>query len=169
MRKILKVVEYNRATKWQRFANYFIDKLIINIAFLLFGFAAVFIDNILGTYHLTQFIYKLSQIGRLADIVLTSIIYFIYTFLMEYFTQGRTIGKYITGTKVIMTDGETPTINELFVRNLSRLVPFDGLSFLGENGWHDNWSDTRVVNIKNYEAEKQAKSEIESLGAKEIA
>jgi hypothetical protein len=58
---------------------------------------------------------------------------------------------------------------EFFIRNISRLVPFDILSFLGENGWHDSWSDTRVVNIKNYEAEKQAKSEIESIGTKEIA
>ena len=168
MRKLLQVVEYNRATKWQRFANLFIDKVIINIFFVLLGVVGVLIDNLFGFYYFTSFFDKLSQIGRLADIVLTSFIYFIYTFLMEYFTNGRTIGKYITGTKVIMTDGQKPTGNDFFLRNLYRLVPFDALSFLGENGWHDNWSDTRVINIKNYEAERQVKSEIESLGTKEI-
>ncbi len=88
---------------------------------------------------------------------------------MEYFTKGRTVGKYITGSKVISTDGTQPTFQDYFIRNISRFVPFDAFSFLGEgNGWHDSWSDTRVVNIKNYQAEKQAKSEIESLGTKEI-
>ena len=168
MRKLLQVVEYNRATKWQRFANLFIDRIVINIFFVLLGVVGVLIDNLFGFYYFTSFFEKLSQIGRLADIVLTSFFYFIYTFLMEYFTNGRTIGKYITGTKVIMTDGKKPTGNDFFLRNLCRLVPFDAFSFLGENGWHDNWSDTRVINIKNYEAERQVKSEIDSIGAKEI-
>ncbi|WP_435523038.1 hypothetical protein [Chryseobacterium indoltheticum] len=50
-----------------------------------------------------------------------------------------------------------------------RLVPFDALSFFGENGWHDSWSDTRVINIKNYQAERQTKNEIDNIGVKEIA
>ena len=41
--------------------------------------------------------------------------------------------------------------------------------FFGENGWHDKWSETRVINMKNYQAEIQAKKEIEDLGKKEIA
>lgn len=169
MRKYLKIVDVHRATKWQRFANLFIDKLVINLFFFLLGIAVVFIDNIFGMYYFTPMIYKLSQIGRLADIILTSFIYFLYAFLMEYFTNGKTVGKYITGTKVIMTDGTSPTLQDYFIRNISRLVPFDALSFLGENGWHDSWSDTRVIHTKNYETERQAKSEIESIGTKEIA
>jgi uncharacterized RDD family membrane protein YckC len=169
MRKILKIVEYNKATKWQRFANYFIDKIIINIFFALIGIVAVFTDEILGIYYFSEFIDQIGEIGRLADIVLTAFVYFLYCFLMEYFTGGRTIGKYITGTKVIMTDGQVPTLQDYFLRNLYRLVPFDTLSFLGENGWHDSWSDTRVIHIKNYEADRQAKSDIESIGTKEFA
>ncbi|WP_326985022.1 RDD family protein [Chryseobacterium sp. MYb264] len=169
MRKYLQIIDRNRGTKWQRFANYFIDRLIINIFFFGFGAFGVLIDQLLGTYYFTNFLLKISQIGRFGDILLTSFIYFMYAFLMEYFTNGRTIGKYITGTKVIMTDGERPTLSNYFIRNISRIVPFDVFSFLGENGWHDSWSDTRVINIKNYEAERQAKSEIDSLGTKEIA
>lgn len=66
-------------------------------------------------------------------------------------------------------DGTEPTFNDYLIRNISRIVPFDTLSFFGENGWHDKWSETRVINMKNYQAEIQAKSEIEDLGKKEIA
>ena len=107
--------------------------------------------------------------NRFLAILITSLIYFMYTFLIEYFTRGRSIGKYITGTKVICTDGIEPTFNDYLIRNISRIVPFDTLSFFGENSWHDKLSETRVINIKNYQAEIQAKSEIEDLGKKEIA
>jgi uncharacterized RDD family membrane protein YckC len=113
---------------------------------------------------------SLGSVNKLMDIIITSTTYFLYALLMEYFTKGRTIGKYITGTRAISTDGTEPTFYDYFIRNISRLVPFDAFSFLGGgNGWHDNWSDTRVVNVKKYKAETQMKSEIENIGVKEIA
>lgn len=169
MRKYLRVVDTNRATKWQRLANFIIDRIIFSFSFFIIGYLGVIVDTILGIQYFTELFSNFAGINRSFDILLTAILYFLYTFLLEYFTKGRTIGKYITGTKVITTDGQIPTTYEFFIRNISRLVPFDILSFLGENGWHDSWSDTRVVNIKNYEAERQAKSEIESIGTKEIA
>lgn len=90
-----------------------------------------------------------------------------YFFFMEFYL-GKTIGKYITGTEVISIDGNKPTAQQIVVRTLSRIVPFDSLSFLGNNGWHDSWSDTRVINGKNYVAEKQSKEEINNIGIKEI-
>ncbi|MCJ8152196.1 RDD family protein [Chryseobacterium sp. SSA4.19] len=168
MRKYLRIVDNNRATKGIRFANFVIDRIIFNLFFFAIGFLGVLIDKIIGSYYLTNLILKASEINRFIDILVTSLLFSVYTFLMEYFTKGRTIGKYITGTKVITTDGQIPTLNEFFIRNISRAVPFDALSFLGETGWHDSWSDTRVVNIKNYESERQVKSEIETLGTKEI-
>ncbi len=100
------------------------------------------------------------------------LIYFVfylgYFILMEYYF-GKTLAKFITGTSVISIDGNKPTMGQIVGRTFSRLVPFDALSFLGENGWHDSWSDTRVIHTKNYETERQAKSEIESIGTKEIA
>lgn len=169
MRKYLRVVDQNRATKWVRLANFIIDRIIFTSSFFIIGSLGVIIDTILGIQYFTELFANFAEVNRAIDILVTAILYFLYTFLLEYITKGRTIGKYITGTKVITTDGQIPTVYEFFIRNISRLVPFDILSFLGENGWHDSWSDTRVVNIKNYEAEKQAKSEIESIGTKEIA
>lgn len=169
MRKYLVVVDKSRAQMLARFANFIIDRAIITVIFFAFGAIAALTYNLTNNDFLLKIVYKMSEINRFLDILITSLIYFLYTFLIEYFTNGRSIGKYITGTKVICIDGTEPTFNDYLIRNISRLVPFDTLSFFGENGWHDNWSETRVINIKNYQAEIQAKSEIEALGEKEIA
>lgn len=169
MRKYLQIVDRNRASKWKRFANLIIDRIFFNRFFLVIGFAGAFLDRILEQYYFTDLLIEFSEIGRLWDMLITSILFFTYTFLMEFFTKGRTIAKYITGTKAITIDGENPTLKEYIIRNISRIVPFDFLSFLGENGWHDSWSDTRVINIEKYNAEIQYKREIEQIGNKEIA
>jgi len=168
MRKYLQIVDRNRASKWKRFANFIVDRLIFNLIILSIGFAGAFIDRITDQYYFTEIFLEYSEIGRLWDII-TSLLYFVYMLVMEYFTKGRTLAKYITGTKVITIDAESPTFKEYFIRNISRIVPFDFLSFLGENGWHDSWSDTRVINIKEYEAELQRKRDIDEIGSKEIA
>ncbi|MDQ1855526.1 MULTISPECIES: RDD family protein [unclassified Chryseobacterium] len=169
MRKYLIIVDRNRAEKLTRFANFIIDRVVISVFFLALGFTASLLYNLANIDFLIKIVYKMSEMNRFLDILITSLIYFLYTFLIEYFTKGRSIGKYITGTKVICTDGTEPTFNDYLIRNISRIVPFDTLSFFGENGWHDKWSETRVINIKNYQAEIQAKREIEDLGRKEIA
>jgi uncharacterized RDD family membrane protein YckC len=64
-------------------------------------------------------------------------------------TVGRTLGKLITGTRVVSESGDQPSFAQIVGRSLSRLVPFDGLSFLGSSpGWHDRWSNTRVVRTR---------------------
>lgn len=168
MRKYLQIIERHKAAKWTRLANLLIDRVIFILTFYILGYVLVAIDQIFGIYFFTEYLLKISEVSRFTDILFTSILFFFYTFFMEYFTNGRTLGKYITGTQVITIDGKKPTIREYFIRSITRIVPFDGLSFLGENGWHDSWSDTRVINVKNYKAEKQAKSDIEDLGRKEI-
>ncbi|SEM15347.1 RDD family protein [Chryseobacterium taichungense] len=170
MKKILRVVENNRAGSWLRFGNLIIDRIVVLILFMMFGFFASLSYEIFGIEYFINLATALGAVNKFMDIVITSTVYFLYALLMEYFTKGRTVGKFITGTRAISTDGTEPTFMDYFIRNISRLVPFDALSFLGGgNGWHDSWSDTRVINIKNYKAETQIKSEIESIGTKEIA
>jgi uncharacterized RDD family membrane protein YckC len=170
MKKILRIVENNRANSWIRFGNLFIDRIVILALFMAFGFFATLMYEVFGIAFFYDIAISLGSVNKLMDIIITSTTYFLYALLMEYFTKGRTIGKYITGTRAISTDGTEPTFYDYFIRNISRLVPFDAFSFLGGgNGWHDNWSDTRVVNVKKYKAETQMKSEIENIGVKEIA
>ena len=169
MKKLLKIIEDNKASQGERFANFIIDRVVIYILFFLYGTFAVLVYELLNIDFFLNIANKLASLSRVEDILVTTAVYFLYLFFMEYFTKGRTIGKYITGTKVMSTDGTTPTLQDFFIRNISRLVPFDAFSFLGNNGWHDNWSDTRVISVKKYTADKQAKEEINSMGTKEIA
>ncbi|MCF2217802.1 RDD family protein [Chryseobacterium sp. PS-8] len=159
--KHLKIVEFNRSSKGKRFANYIIDLIIFYILLsLIFAFLILISPAFNGW---------LSNAGEIEQRLLSIASYAIYMFSVEMITGGRSVGKFITGTKVIMIDGTKPTFGQLLLRNIFRsIVLIDQLSFLGENGFHDSWSNTRVIDIKNYETERQAKSEIESIGTKEI-
>jgi uncharacterized RDD family membrane protein YckC len=71
-------------------------------------------------------------------------------FVSLEFASGRTLGKLVMGTRVIAATGGAPTFAQLLGRSLSRFVPFEPFSFLGEQpiGWHDKWSRTRVVRTR---------------------
>jgi uncharacterized RDD family membrane protein YckC len=71
---------------------------------------------------------------------------FFYYFLLEALF-GWTVGKLITGTRVVRNDGGKPSALHVLGRTAARFVPFDPFSILGDNptAWHDRWSGTRVV------------------------
>lgn len=72
----------------------------------------------------------------------------VYYILFEYFFC-RTIGKYITNTKVVKLDGEKPNFETILGRTLSRFIPFDVPSFFfSDNGFHDRFSDTKLIYSK---------------------
>ncbi|RXM40381.1 RDD family protein [Chryseobacterium sp. CH21] len=168
MRKYLVVVDRHKAPTGTRFLNYFLDRIFIQIIFYIFFFAfALFYSIVFGEIISEEDIDNNTSVA-VSIIISYFFVFFAYFFFMEYYL-GKTIAKYITGTKVISIDGNQPTSLQIVGRIFSRMVPFDSLSFFGESGWHDKWSETRVINIKNYQAEIQAKSEIEALGKKEIA
>lgn len=52
-------------------------------------------------------------------------IYFLYHPLLEMLMKGRTPGKRMAGIRIVDTQGRTPTLSALLVRNVFRLV--DGL------------------------------------------
>ena len=169
MRKYLVIVDRHKSTKLIRLTHLIIDRMMIYLILILFGLMSSLLFQVTGSDFFLDIVQKMASVNRVTDILITSSIYFIYIVLIEYLTKGISIGKYITGSKVICIDGSEPTFKDYFIRNICRFVPLDVLSFLGENGWHDSWSETRVINIKNYNTERQAKSEIDDLGKKEIA
>jgi uncharacterized RDD family membrane protein YckC len=63
---------------------------------------------------------------------------------------GRTLGKLLTGTRVINEAGERPSFGQVLGRTAARFIPFEAFSFLGNNGvgWHDTLSHTRVVRVR---------------------
>ncbi|MCT2562641.1 RDD family protein [Chryseobacterium herbae] len=159
MRKYLQIIDRHRASKGARFANYMIDLVAFYIVFFIILMLLTVINPAYGEW--------LANAHDLALRLLGIISYALFSFLVEALTGGRSLGKLITGTKVIMTDGQKPSVGDYFLRNMIRgIIVVDQLSFLGENGLHDSWSNTRVINIKNYDAERQLKSDINSIGAK---
>ena len=98
------------------------------------------------------------------DRLITAFFYALFMFLTEMISKGRSLGKLITGTMVVKEDGSLPTSTDFLKRNFSRIVPFDGLSFLGNRGWHDSWSDTAVVKRKSYLEAIERENSIEDIG-----
>lgn len=130
------------ASVGQRFANYAIDLVIFYIAVFGFGvFLGIIFPSLVG---------NISGIDSFLDRILFLFLYGIYMGLMELMTRGRSIGKYITGTKAVNYDGTSISAATAFARGLSRAVPFNQLSAFGDppNPWHDRWNNTHVVVIK---------------------
>jgi len=112
------------------------------------------------------FVFMFSLLGVTDDLFLWVSLYsskLSYYFIMETFFQ-RTVGKYSTGSIVIDTEGNNPNSSTIFLRTIIRFVPFEYLScFVNPSrGWHDKWSDTLVVSIKDLEAATNANSTVEN-------
>jgi uncharacterized RDD family membrane protein YckC len=74
--------------------------------------------------------------------------FFSYYILLENKYQ-KTIGKFITKTKVVTKNGHKAELSDIVIRTVYRLVPFDRMSFLfTPNGFHDYLSKTIVVKEK---------------------
>lgn len=128
----------NSADKSRRLTNFLID----TVAYYALVFALSFLLGVLsyvGQIDLISFLNN--QAGGLLFAVVIMLLYYVP---MEYYT-GRTLGKLMTGTYVVSMDGAKPSFNQILLRSLTRLVPFELFSFLGKNnGWHDKWTNTQV-------------------------
>lgn len=81
----------------------------------------------------------------------------------------RTLGKLITDTKVVDREGNKPKFFAVFIRSVSRIIPFEPFSFLGNNfpvGWHDIFSKTLVVSAK-LSPEQVKKIDLKSIKKKQ--
>lgn len=165
MRKYLQIVDRHKASLGTRFVNNLIDTIILMIIHIILGILSTIIYNL--TFN--NFFFFFNNGGFIWDVFVGAVVAVIYFFLWEYYTDGKTPGKYVTGTKVISIDGTRPTSKQYLSRSLYRVIPFEAFTFFGSEGWHDGMTDTRVINYKNYETERQAKSEIDNIGVKEIA
>lgn len=72
---------------------------------------------------------------------------FSYYFILEGITN-RTIGKFLTFTKVVSAAGKRPSFTQVFLRSLLRLTIIDPffIPFL-DRPLHDALSKTRVVQV----------------------
>lgn len=150
------------AGKGMRFANFVID---MAARYLLIFLISMVVALLAGMFELEGVIIWMQTISKIEDFLISYFIMFLYFLVFESVTQ-RSLGKFITGTKVVMIDGTKPEFRAILIRSASRLVPFDALSFLGDTpiGWHDRWSDTVVVDTKKYNEVLRLKNSFDQIG-----
>lgn len=156
------------ASKGSRFANYIID-LIINMVFI---YAIIFLISVLlysiseDQYAVDEFFYKMENINPFLDRLITGTFLALLYFITETMLKGKTIGKYITKTRVVLEDGTNPTALDYLKRSFSRIIPFEAFSFLGADarGWHDTISKTYVVDAIRFDKKKESHSELDQIG-----
>jgi uncharacterized RDD family membrane protein YckC len=123
----------------KRFLNLLLDIIGFYMVAFVFGIA-------LGAVQLStgQDIYP-DHSNLLLEYAVSYLCYFTYYALVEGLSKGRSLGKLITGTIAVRSDGSSITWKDALLRSLCRLVPFEAFSALGYAPWHDQWTKTTVV------------------------
>jgi uncharacterized RDD family membrane protein YckC len=138
-------VSFVRASTGKRFANYLIDLIVFYFLFFAVGVViAIISPSTLDSIPEDDFSFNIM------DRLLSVILYAIYMSLVETILKGKSVGKFITGTRAINLDGSRITTGKAFARGFSRAVPFCVFSAFGNpcNPWQDSWTDTMVVDEK---------------------
>lgn len=153
------------ASERKRFESGIVDLVFVFISIFASGFVIVIIGNI--------FNWDIFSIWQRFVTNSTYLAFFTFSMLnylfMEYFF-GATMGKFATGMVVVTENGVKPNFGRIFIRTLSRLIPFDVLSFLGKSGmfWHDSFSKTYVVDKKGLERDLETFYSLDLIGFKEV-
>ena len=138
--------QHTQATQGQRFLNFVIDNLLMR---LTLTYASGYVVARLLLFIAPSFLYWLvddnNKVGLIALSYLIIIVnYLVYYTLCEKLFKGQTLGKLITGTMAIRTDGEELIFKDALLRSLCRLIPLEVLSGFGVP-WHDSLTHTMVV------------------------
>jgi len=147
-------LDYCRASTQKRFANHVIDVLVF--------YVAVFVGGVVIEIIYPGFLYGIN--GFLFRLI-AMVFYSLFMCFIEAVSRGKSIGKLITGTKAVNSDGTEIDFPKAFLRNIIRAVPFNELSALGSpcEPWHDRWSDTIVIEEKKLALQKQRSDLFESV------
>ncbi len=133
------------ASNGLRFANFMIDSIVFIIATIVLLFTFGFVCIMMG-HEIPQYLVADDLGSKLLKNLTSSIIFILLYTVLEASSGGYTVGKLITGTKVIREDGGKVSLGDALKRSLIRYVPFDALSiFFSERMWHDKWSKTMVI------------------------
>lgn len=133
------------ATSNLRLANFILDRIFVVIIFTVYGFVYGFVSAMVYP----DFVPKESASDFTANMVIGLFGTLLY-YLISEAVFGRTLGKLITGTKVIDSNGNKPSFQKILIRTFARLIPFEQFSFLANDarGWHDSLSGTWVVKAR---------------------
>lgn len=150
-----KPYELVQASSGKRFANYLIDLLSFYMLMIFWGVLLALaspetIDNMDD-----------STWDGLGGRILSMIAFGVFMGFIEGVFGGRSLGKLITGTKAVNeADGQDISFGTAFSRGFCRIVPFEAFSGFGSPcyPWHDKWTDTVVIDIKQTEQANQLRT-----------
>lgn len=147
---------------YKRLLNFVIDISALCLLLVIFGLIA----GIFAALGYPRLLEWATTMDGISDRVFTSGVLILYVFGMEATTQ-RTLGKYVTGTMVVMEDGSKPEPGAIIKRALCRIFLFEVLSFITRvpRGWHDTASDTFVVDVKKYKSACELSKSLAEIGA----
>jgi uncharacterized RDD family membrane protein YckC len=128
------VINLVPANHLKRLANYLSDVIIFSI---LLSFLVAFADPVYPLMHKIM----AKQPISLMDQLMISFVYGLYMSCMEAILKGKTIGKYITGTRAVTENGFPINAQMAFIRGLVRIIPFEQFSAISfpPRLWHDRW------------------------------
>lgn len=138
-------LHFPAASGGKRFLNYFIDQMVLSgLIPLGIGVALAFMLGD-GQHEIITFLDTTA-----GSILLGLVLSLIYYGILEG-TGGTSLGKLITGTRVVRTDAaqSKPGLGQILGRTLARFIPFEPFSILGKAMWHDALSGTTVVDIRH--------------------
>lgn len=120
----------------RRLGNHIIDTVVIQLVIVGIITFAIMVVNLEDRG-------PASVVGMIGAISL----YVVYFLVLETLF-GTTVGKMITGTKVVNKEGNKPRFLQVLGRSFARYIPLEFISFLFHKypvGWHDSLSGTYVV------------------------
>lgn len=137
--EVQKPLEVIPASKWLRFSNLLIDYVAFMFLAILVGFIVAILFGEEGIRYMES----------VPDIIIGTPIVLGYYIIFEALS-GRTLGKLVTGTKVVNEAGLNASFGQILGRAFSRIIPFEAFSFLGREGrgWHDSIPKTYVVKCR---------------------
>ncbi|WP_435262566.1 RDD family protein [Tenacibaculum sp. nBUS_03] len=137
--------QYPLATKYKRFLHLLLDSfLFMALTFNVFKLLPRVI-----LYDMTKLLGDRLTLTIL--FVISAIAY--YGFFETFFR--RTPAKFLTNTFVLGTVKEKVRFDNIFMRSVSRKIPFNAFSFLWGTGWHDSISETTVVSLNDNKISKK--------------
>jgi uncharacterized RDD family membrane protein YckC len=120
-------------SSWHRLGNFIIDSIAMVLIKILLGVNTAGFDGMLS-------------IDSWMSVYLYNALFGLVYYGVLESASGVTLGKLVTGTKVVDANGNKPTLSKVFIRSLCRYIPFEPFSFLaGRMGWHDSISGTVVI------------------------
>lgn len=138
------------ATQVQRFLNWLIDNLFLSsvISFVTWQWCIELLFRVVPNYMMSVANGKNPYVAMPVVYMISALHAVVYYTIAEKTFNGYTLGKIVTGTRAIRTDGEDLTITDALLRSTARIVPLEVFSGLANELWHDRWTKTMVIKTR---------------------